>query len=148
MEPQTSPRSITSNTEEKHYFFWQFLLLKCNGKVHPITGKQGPRGGVKVYPYSFPTSVLGGGGFSAPRPGRFTPGKDPVFIVQEAGWAPGPDWTVQKISSPPGFEKKVAGSIPDGVIGIFYWHNASGRTMAMGSTQHLIETSTRNISLG
>jgi len=27
-----------------------------------------------------------------PRP-LFTPGKDPVPIVQEAGWAPGPVWT-------------------------------------------------------
>jgi len=27
-----------------------------------------------------------------PRP-LFTPGKNPVPIVQEAGWAPGPDWT-------------------------------------------------------
>jgi hypothetical protein len=27
------------------------------------------------------------------RPGRFTPGKNPVPIVQEAGWAPGPVWT-------------------------------------------------------
>jgi len=33
----------------------------------------------------------------------FTPGKDPVPIVQEAGWAPGPVWTSEKISSPPGF---------------------------------------------
>jgi hypothetical protein len=30
------------------------------------------------------TSALEGGGWSAPRPGRFTPGKDPVLIVQEA----------------------------------------------------------------
>jgi hypothetical protein len=30
--------------------------------------------------------------------------------------------------------RKVAGSIPDGVIGIFHWHNPSGRTMALGST--------------
>jgi hypothetical protein len=29
------------------------------------------------------------GGWSAPRPGRLTPGKDPVPILQEAGWAPG-----------------------------------------------------------
>ena len=28
------------------------------------------------------------GGWLAPRPGRFTPGKDLVPIVQEAGWAP------------------------------------------------------------
>ena len=27
-----------------------------------------------------------------PRP-LFTPGKDPIPIVQEAGWAPGPVWT-------------------------------------------------------
>jgi hypothetical protein len=33
------------------------------------------------------------GGWSAPRPGRFTPGKDPVPIVQEAGWAPRSVWT-------------------------------------------------------
>jgi hypothetical protein len=30
-----------------------------------------------------------GGGWSAPHPSCFTPGKDPVPIVQEAGWAPG-----------------------------------------------------------
>jgi hypothetical protein len=29
---------------------------------------------------------------STPRP-HFTPGKDPVRILQEAGWAPGPVWT-------------------------------------------------------
>jgi len=28
---------------------------------------------------------------STPRP-HFTPGKDPVPILQEAGWAPGPVW--------------------------------------------------------
>ena len=36
--------------------------------------------------------------------------------------------------------RKVAGSIPDGVIGIFHGHNPSDRTMALGSTQ----TSNRN----
>ena len=34
-----------------------------------------------------------GGGGSAPRPGRFTPGKDTVPIAREAGWAPGLFWT-------------------------------------------------------
>ena len=29
--------------------------------------------------------------------------KDPVPILQEAGWAPGPVWKGGKISSPPGF---------------------------------------------
>ena len=44
--------------------------------------------------------------------------------------------------------RKVAGSIPDGVIGIFHWHNPSGRTMTLGSTQPLTQMSTRNISWG
>ena len=39
-------------------------------------------------------------------------------------------------------------SIPDGVIGIFHWHNASDRTMVLGSTQPLTEMSTRSISWG
>jgi len=33
-------------------------------------------------------------------------------------------------------------------IGIFHWHNPSGRTLALGLTQPLTEMSTRNISLG
>jgi hypothetical protein len=44
--------------------------------------------------------------------------------------------------------QKAAGSIPDGVIGIFHWQNPSGRIMALGSTQPLTEISTRNISCG
>ena len=39
---------------------------------------------------------------------------------------------------------KVAGSIPDGVIGIFHRHNPSA--VALGLTQPLTEMSTRNIS--
>jgi hypothetical protein len=41
---------------------------------------------------------------------------------------------------------KVAGSISDGVIGIFHWHNPSGRTMVLGSTHPPTEMSTTNIS--
>jgi len=33
-------------------------------------------------------------------------------------------------------------------IGIFYWHNPSGCTMTLGSTQPLSEMSTMNISWG
>jgi hypothetical protein len=43
---------------------------------------------------------------------------------------------------------KVAGSIPDGAIGIFYLHDPSGCTLALGLTQPLTEMSTRNISWG
>jgi len=44
--------------------------------------------------------------------------------------------------------RKVAGSIPDGVIGIFRWRNPSGRIGGLGSTQPTTEISTRNISRG
>jgi hypothetical protein len=44
--------------------------------------------------------------------------------------------------------RKVAGSIPDGVTGIFLLHNPSGRTMALGLTHPLTEMSTSNISWG
>jgi hypothetical protein len=51
---------------------------------------------VKMYSsYSFTTSALDGGKWSASRPGRALPlGKGPpVSIVQEAGCAPEPVWT-------------------------------------------------------
>ena len=44
--------------------------------------------------------------------------------------------------------RKVAGSIPDGLIGILYWRNPSGPTMALELTHSLNEMSTRNISCG
>jgi hypothetical protein len=37
--------------------------------------------------------------------------------------------------------RKVAGSIPDEVIGFFNWPNSSSRTIAMGSTQPLTKMS-------
>ena len=39
------------------------------------------------------TAALVGGEWSAARSGRTSPGKDPVPILLEAGWAPGPVWT-------------------------------------------------------
>jgi len=42
--------------------------------------------------------------------------------------------------------RKVAGSISDGVTVIFKCYNPFGRTMALGWTQPLTEMSTRNIS--
>jgi hypothetical protein len=43
----------------------------------------------------------------ASRPGRLTPWKDPVPIIQEAGWAPGPVWTgAENLAFPPGFDAR------------------------------------------
>jgi len=65
---------------------------------------------VEVYLYSFLTTALEGvRGQRHARP-LFTPGKDPVPIVQEAGWAPGPVWT--------GAENLIR----TGIFLYFYWH--------------------------
>ena len=50
------------------------------GKCHPVTCNDGSALSL--------TFALDGGGWLTPRPGRFTPGNDPVSIVQEAGWVP------------------------------------------------------------
>ena len=52
-----------------------------------------------------------GVGWSTPSPGRFTPGKDPVPIVQEAGWAPGPVWTCAENLAPPGFDPRTVQAV-------------------------------------
>jgi hypothetical protein len=44
--------------------------------------------------------------------------------------------------------QRVAGSIPDEVIGFFSWPDPSSCTMALGSTEPLIEMSTRNLPGG
>ena len=51
------------------------------------------RGGVELQLYSFLNLGAIRGGWSTPRAGHFIAGKDPIPIVQEAGWAPGPVWT-------------------------------------------------------
>ena len=51
----------------------------------------------RVIAHSSMNMALGGGEWSAARPGRtLPPGIDPVPIVQEAGWAPGPVWMGRK----------------------------------------------------
>ena len=72
-----------------HWALWQ----KLRGKSVPVTGPVWPRGWVVVALLFHDRSnrkewVVS----SMPWP-HFTPGKDPVPIVQEAGWAPGPVWT-------------------------------------------------------
>ena len=58
----------------------------CNRGNHgndilPRTGHEGPEE-EQTYSSTLPSTLaLDGGGWSKPRPGRFTPGKDPVPIV-------------------------------------------------------------------
>jgi hypothetical protein len=83
-----------------------------------------PRAGRGVEVFLFDRGARRGG-WSASRPGRFTPGKDPVPIVQEAGWAPGPVWTCAKNLAPPGFDPRTVqpGVKPFGTIEKLDWEN-------------------------
>jgi hypothetical protein len=64
-------------------------------KSSPATCHGGAWGERRYRSYSFTTSALDGGEWSASRPGRsLPPGKGPLVpIVEEAGWAPEPVWT-------------------------------------------------------
>jgi hypothetical protein len=73
----------------------------------------GGRGDISSY--SFQTSALDGGEWSASRPDRaLPPGKGPpVPIGQEAGWAPEPAWTQrleEKSFAPAGDRTSIAWS--------------------------------------
>jgi hypothetical protein len=65
------------------------------GKVVPLRSIEAHLGDKRCSSYSFLTSALEGGEWSASRPGRtLPPGKEPpVPTVQQAGWAPEPVWT-------------------------------------------------------
>jgi hypothetical protein len=77
---------------------------KGKGKGHSITGHK--RAQRLRMSRAIPLLILNlgarCGGWSAPRLGHFTPGKDPVPIVQEAGWDPGLVWTCAKNLAPTG----------------------------------------------
>ena len=67
------------------------------------------RGGVEVQLHSFFNLNSRWGGWSTPRPGRFTPGKDTRFpLYRRLGGPQGRSGRVRKISLPPGFDPRIA----------------------------------------
>jgi hypothetical protein len=94
----------TSNFEQ--------IKVKGKGKDHPRTGHEGPEG-EQTYTSTLPlTSALDGVGGQRHAPAALPPGKDPVPIVEEAGWAPGPVWTgAENIAPPQGFDPRTVQSV-------------------------------------
>ena len=90
------------------------------GKVLHRTRHESPEGEQRYNSILSLTSALDGNGWSTTRPGRFTPGKDPVPLVQKAGWAPGPVRTGAENLAPPVFDPRtvqpVASRYTDGAI--------------------------------
>jgi hypothetical protein len=78
---------------------------KGKGKVHPRTDRKGPEGEERYNSTFSLTSALERSGWSTPRPGRFTPGKENRYpLYKRLGGAQGRSKRVRKISPQPGFD--------------------------------------------
>jgi hypothetical protein len=82
---------ITDLTKKLHTY-------NVNGKVFPTTGHEGPEGEKSYSSTLSLTLALDVGGWSTPRPGRFTPGKETWYSL---GGPQGRSGRVRKISPPP-----------------------------------------------
>ena len=82
---------ITGNLYDEVRIFITILVSLLLVVSDPVTGPVWPRGWVDLLFHDGGTR-RGWVVSSTPRP-HFTPGKDSVPILQEAGWAPGPVWT-------------------------------------------------------
>jgi len=59
-------------------------------------------------------------GWSTPPPGQFIPRKDPVPIVWEVGWAPGPVWTGAENLVPTGIQSPDRPASSDSIYRLSY----------------------------
>jgi hypothetical protein len=83
--------------------FVRHEAIKVNVQFTPEQATKAQR--EQMYSSTVPsTPALDGGGWSMPHPGHFTPGKDSVPIVWEAGWAPGPVWAGAENLAPAGIQ--------------------------------------------
>ena len=72
-----------------------------------------------------------------PRP-LFTPGKDPVPIVQKAGWAPGPVWTGGENRDPTGIRSPDSPALSQSLYRLSYPALSRG-TSRMGGSNSLLQ---------
>ena len=99
-------------------------LRLCTGR----TAHRGSRG--ITLNLSWPRHYKGWGVSITPRP-LFTPGIDPVPIVQENGWAPGPVWTGAENLAPTGIRS------PDRPARSQFYSNCNTRLQSWrGNTQN------------
>jgi hypothetical protein len=81
--------------------------LMIKGKVLPRTGNEGPEGELRYNSTLSLTSALDGGGWSTPRPGRFTLEKETRYpLYRRLGGPQGRSGRVRKTSPPTGFDPR------------------------------------------
>jgi hypothetical protein len=86
-------------------------MVKVKANVNPLNAYADTDGRRRHSSNSFALSVLQGGGWSAPHPGRFTPGKTQYPLCRRKDGPRG--WSVRawKISPPPGFDPRTVQSL-------------------------------------
>jgi hypothetical protein len=113
--PPVSILSQRSPIYNLHNLGLRSTLISSSIKSSPSARHGGAWGERRYSSYSFSTSALDGGEWSASRPDRaLPPGKGPpVPIVQEVGWAPEPVWTqrLEEKSSAPAYVFRVVSSL-------------------------------------
>jgi hypothetical protein len=98
----------------RRLYIYIYIYIKAKkDKAVPLLSIEAHLGDRRYSSYSFLTSALEGGEWSASRPGRALPsGKEPpVPTVQEAGWAPQPVWTQR-------LEEKSSASVGDRTLAV------------------------------
>jgi hypothetical protein len=81
------------------------LQVKVKSKGQPRTGHEGPEREQRYSCTLSLTLALDGGGWSTPRPSRFTPGKQTRYtLCRRLGGPQGRSGRMRKISPPPGFD--------------------------------------------
>ena len=100
-------------------------LTLCTGR----TAHRGSRG--IALPFHDHDTRRGWGVSVTPRP-LFTPGKDPVPIVQEAGWAPGPVWTGAENLAPTGIRSTDRPIVIRKVVKFFFFSRCNSPLVGLG----------------
>ena len=95
---------ITTCTKPNITAMRQALLPWCKDKGQHMTCLCRHRGELELQPQTISSLAWEGGGWSAPHSNHFTPGKDRMLIVQEAGWTSGPVWPLRKLTPRLGFD--------------------------------------------
>ena len=91
--------SCTHNTHthtHTHTYIHTYIHKSKKNWSDPFTGPVWPRGWVELYLYSSMAAALEGVSGQQHSPAAIYPEKDPVPILQEAGWAPSPVWRCGK----------------------------------------------------
>ena len=101
---ETTRHYVSEEDIKNSYIHISKVNVKCTlvEALRLCTGRTAHRGR-RALPFHDHGTRRGLGVSVTPRP-LFTPRKDPVPIVQEAGWAPGPVWTGAENLNPTGIQ--------------------------------------------